>query len=133
MKTDPIKTNTIARAPWKLNTLLLAVAVAFLLGTFSPVRAFSFHAGPLPARTAYGLFPKVRRPKINFGKGAKAILYPVTKTAVNGGKMVVGSGKAVVNGGVVVVKGAQKGAEIYEAGRSLSSKTNGAPGFPRLK
>ncbi len=123
------------RTSWKHNTrclLLLTVALTVLLGTVTPVGAFPAHANRLPARTVYGLFPKGRYPKVNVGKGAKALLYPVTKTAINGGKTVIGSGKAVVNGSVVVVKGAQKGVEIYEAGHSLSSKTNGVPGLPHL-
>lgn len=101
--------------------------------------AFPSHAPASPVRAAYGLFPKIRYPKINIGKGVKAVLYPVTKTTVNGsktvigtGKTVIGTGRAIVTGGVVVVKGAEKGVELYQAGHALSSKTNGIPGIPHL-
>lgn len=128
--------NTITYTPCKQGTnrlLVPAVALTALLCTVLPARAYSPPVALLSARAADGLFPKIRYPKINVGKGAKALLYPVTKTTVNSGKTVVNGGRAALNGGVVAVKGAQKGLEIYEAGRALSSKVSGVPGLSRLK
>ena len=101
--------------------LTICAAVAFV-GPQLPVCAFPC---PTPVQAVRGLFPKVRLPRVNFGKGAKALLYPVTKATVNGGK-------TVVQGGTLAVKGAQKGVEIYGATRSLSNKTNGITGAPHL-
>jgi len=109
-------------------------AAAVLQGAIVQANAFPFpdHSG-MQAHADRGLFPKIHIPKVNLGKGAKALLYPVTKTTINGGKAVVNGGKSVVNGGSMAVKGAQKGVEIYEAGRALTSKARGIPGVPVLK
>ena len=42
--------------------------------------------------TCDGFLRKFFRPKIDLGKGARALTYPVKKAAVNGGKEAVGAG-----------------------------------------
>jgi len=62
-----------------------------------------------------GLFPRVRLPRINVGKGVKTVLSPVGKAAVVGGKAIVGVGKAVIKNGPGAV-------ETYEEWQGASGK-----------
>lgn len=119
----------------KFGFLFVQVSVlAVLLGLAPQADAVPIAvAGSLQTQSVCGLFPKIHLPKVNLGKGAKALLYPVTKTTINGGKTAISGGKAVVNGGSMAVKSAQKGVEIYETGRAISSKAGGIPGIPVLK
>ncbi len=101
-----------------INLRLAAVGVAAVLwGLPCTAQALAGQAASLgQPQVVRGLFPKIHLPKINLGKGAKALAYPVAKATVNGGK-------AVVQGGGVVVKNAQTGAQIYGATRSLAPLT----------
>jgi hypothetical protein len=83
----------------------------------------SLHAGAMPhtglgTHVYAGLFGKVRLPRINVAKGIKAVAYPVTKTAVNGGK-------AAISGG-------ETAAKAYGTYHSLAPNSKAIPSISRL-
>ena len=54
-----------------------------------------------PAIAGMHLLPRVRMPKINLGKGLAALVYPITKSMVNGGKTVLKMGEVADKLGLV--------------------------------
>ncbi len=51
--------------------------------------------------TAGSLLPRIRLPRINGGKVARALAYPVTKSLANGGKTILKVGGAADSVGLV--------------------------------
>ena len=70
-----------------------------LILSFTLLLATIFLAGQ--ATAGIHLLPRVRLPKINLGKGVAALVYPVTKSLVNGGKSVLKVGEVADKLGVV--------------------------------